>query len=220
MDDNAHDRLFGGLGIASVVLMLGGVAIGATGGREFATISSTPAQIASALEKPAGAAVWTGAYLELLSFGCFLAFAVWVCARLGGGLLGSIARSAATAYVAVSVAALAVGDTIEYRAGHGMGLQLGTALITLNEALFVVTWFLSAFFLLAVGRLALVSGRRRLGRSAIGIAAVSLVLTAVSLDNLGQLANMLWLAWIVVASVALARRDRTQTSVLAVPLEA
>jgi hypothetical protein len=220
MDDDAHDRLFGTLGIASVALMLAGVAIGATGGREFATISSTPAQITSALGKPAGAAVWAGAYLELLSFGCFLAFAVWVCARLGGGLLGSLARSAATAYAAVSVAALAVGDTIEYRAGRGMGLQLGSALITLNEALFIATWFLAAFFLLAAGPLAVASGRRRLGWSAIGIASVSLVLTAASPDNLGQLANLLWLAWILAASVALARRDRTQASTLALPLGA
>lgn len=220
MNEQTQDRLFAGFGVASVVTMLAGVAIGATGGREFATISSTPAQITRALAKPAGPAVWAGAYLELLSFGCFLAFAVWACAKLGGGLLGSIARAAATGYATVSIAALAVGDAIEYRAGHGMGLQLGSALITLNEALFVGTWFLAAFFLLSAGPLALTSGRRALGWSAIGIAVVSLVLTAVSLDNLGQMANMLWLIWIVVASVALARRDRTATAALAVPLQA
>jgi hypothetical protein len=40
-----------------------------------------------------------------------------------------------------------------------------------------------------------------------------------SLDNLGQLANMLWLIWIVAASVALARRDRTAAAALAVPVQ-
>jgi len=209
MNARTQDRLFAAAGIASVALMLAGVAIGAAGGREFATISSTPTQIADALAKPAGAAVWAGAYLELLSFGCFIAFAVWACAKLGGGLLGSVARACATGYATLSIAALAVGDTLEYRAGHGMGVQLGSALVTLNEALFVGTWFLAAFFLLAAGPLALGAGRRTLGWAAIGTAAVTLVLTAVSVDNLAQMANVLWLIWIVWASVALARGERS-----------
>jgi hypothetical protein len=205
MNERMHDRLFAASGIASVALMLAGVGIGATGGRQFATITSTPAEIADALASPAGAAVWAGAYLELLSFGCFLAFAVWACAKLGGGVLGQIARAAATSYVTVSVASLAVMDTIAYRGGHGMGLQLGTALITLNEALFAVTWVLSAFFLLAVGPLALQAGRRALGWSGIVVAAVILVVTPLSLDNLAQMVNLLWLLWVVVASIALVR---------------
>jgi len=216
MNEHTQNRLFGACGIASVVLMLAGVAIGAIGGREFATISSTPAQIVHALSKPAGAAVWAGAYLELLSFGCFLAFAMWACARLGGGLLGSIGRATATAYATLSIAALAVGDAIEYRAGHGVGVQLGSALITINEALYVGTWFLSVFFLLAAGPLALSSGRRALGWSALATAAITLVLTAVSLDNLGQMANFLWLIWIVWASLALARGERAPAGAAAV----
>ena len=43
----------------------------------------------------------------MLSFGFFLAFAVWACAKLGGGLLGPIARAAATGYATLSVASLA-----------------------------------------------------------------------------------------------------------------
>jgi hypothetical protein len=216
MNERTQDRLFAASGIASVLVMLAGVAIGATGGREFATISSTPAQIAYALAKPAGPAVWVGAYLELLSFGCFLAFAVWACAKLGGGLLGAIGRATATSYATVSIVALAVGDAIEYRAGHGVGVQLGSALITVNEALFVGTWFLAVFFLLAVGPLALMSDRRGLGWSAIGTAATILVLTAVSLDNLGQLSNVLWLIWIVGASIALGRGERAPRGSVAV----
>jgi hypothetical protein len=205
MNERMHDRLFAASGIASVALLLAGVGIGATGGRQFATITSTPAEIADALATPAGPAVWAGAYVELLSFGCFLAFAVWACAKLGGGLLGQIARSAATSYATVSVASLAVMDTIAYRGGHGMGLQLGTALITLNEALFVVSWILSAFFLLAVGPLALQAGRRVVGWSAIVVAAAVLVVTPLSLDNVAQLVNLLWLLWVAVASIALVR---------------
>jgi hypothetical protein len=215
MNERIHDRVFAALGIGSVVLMLGGVVVGAAGGREFATITTSPSDIADAIAKPAGAAAWAGAYIEVLSFGCFLAFAVWVCTRLGGGLLGQIGRAAATAYAGMSLASLAVMDTIAYRSGHGMGLQLGTALITLNEALFVMSWFLSAFFLLAVGPLALQSGRRAIGWSAVGIAAIVLVATPTSLDNVAQLANFLWLIWIVGASVVLARAPRVRVGAAA-----
>jgi hypothetical protein len=215
MDERLSDRLFAASGIGSVALMLAGVGIGAAGGRQFATISSTPADIADAVAHPAGVALWAGAYLELISFGLFLAFAAWACAKLGGGVLGQIARAAATSYATISVASLAVMDTIAYRSGHGMGLQLATTLITLNEALFVVTWFLSAVFLLAAGALALQAGRRALGWSAVAIASIILVVTPISLDNLAQMTNLLWLAWIVAASVALARRRPSRVGVVA-----
>jgi hypothetical protein len=217
MNERTQDRLFGAAGIGSVAVMLAGFGIGAAGGREMATISSSPAQIAKALASPAGTAVWAGAYVEMLSFGLFLAFATWACARLGGGLLSSVGRATATAYATLSIASLCLTDAIEYRSGQGMGLQLGTALITVNEALYVGTWFLAAFFLLAVGPLALASGRRALGLSAVGVAAITLVTTAASLDNLGQLANMLWLAWIVGASVTLARGERSPARAVALP---
>ncbi len=215
MDERLSDRLFAASGIGSVALMLAGVGIGASGGRQFATISSTPADIADAVAHPAGVAFWAGAYLELISFGLFLAFAAWACARLGGGVLGQLARAAATSYATISVASLAVMDTIAYRSGHGMGLQLATTLITLNEALFVVTWFLSAVFLLAAGALALQTGRQALGWSAVAIASIILVVTPISLDNLAQMTNLLWLAWIVAASVALARRRPSRVGTVA-----
>jgi hypothetical protein len=220
MNGRTQDRLFAGAGIGSVAVMLAGFGIAAAGGREFATISSTPGQITKALASPAGGAVWAGSYVELLSFGLFLAFAAWATAKLGGGLLGSIGRATATAYATLSIASLCLMGAIEYRAGHGMGLQLGTALITVNEALFVGTWFLAAFFLLAVAPLARASGRRVLGWSAVAIAAITLVTTAVSLDNLGQMANVLWLAWIVGASVSLARGEQRSAARVAVALEA
>ena len=205
MTDRFHDRLFAVSGVASVILMYAGVIIGALGGREFATITSSPQHIAHVLAKPAGAAVWVGAYVEVLSFGCFLAFAVWACARLGGGVLGQVARSAATSFVTLSLTSLGVLDAIAYRSGKGMGVQLGTALITVNEGLFVCTWFLASFFLLAIGSLALANGRRALGRSAIAIAVLQFVTTATSLDNLGQFSFTLFMLWIAYASISLAR---------------
>ncbi|HEV8250481.1 MAG TPA: hypothetical protein VGQ15_10955 [Gaiellaceae bacterium] len=216
MNERIQDRLFAGFGLVSVALMLAAVAIGSTGGdTRTLTISSTPEQVAHALAKPAGSAAWIGAYIELLSFGCFLAFAIWACAKLGGGLLGQIAAAAATSYTTVSIASLAVMDALTYRAGKGMSVQLGSTIVTLNEALYVCTWFLAVFFLLAAGPLALSAGRRALGGSAFAIAAIMLVTTASSLDNIGQMAFMLWLAWIVFASLTLARARRVSAEAVA-----
>jgi hypothetical protein len=220
MKERTQDLVFAACGVASVVVMLAGVAIGAAGGREFATATSSNAQITKALATPAGSSVWTGAYLELLSFGLFIAFAMWACAKLGGGILASIGRATATAYATLSIASLCLLDAIEYRAGHGIGLQLGRTLVTLNEALFVGTWFLAVFFLLAAAPLALASGRRLLGWSAIAVAAITLITTATSVDNLGQLANTLWLAWIVTASIALGHGQRTRQATAPIPQQA
>ena len=217
MNERTHDRLFAGCGIAFVVLTLVGAGIATLGGKTHnLTISSTPTQIAHAVAKPAGTAVWIGAYLELLSVGAFLPFAIWACAKLGGGLLGAIGRAAATGYATVTIASLGVMAAIAYRAGHGMGVQLATTLVTLNEALYVGTWFLTVFFLLAAGALSLTRMRRALGWSAIGVAALTLIGTAVSLENLGQMSGMLWFAWIVYASVAIARGKPAPAGAVAV----
>ncbi len=241
MNERALDRLFAGCGIAFVVLTLVAAGIATVGGKTHnLTISSTPTQIAHAVAKPAGTAVWIGAYLELLSVGAFLAFAVWACAKLGGGLLGAIGvgaflafavwacaklgggllgaigRAAATGYATVTIASLGVMAAIASRAGHGMGVQLATTLVTLNEAVYVATWFMSVFFLLAAGALALTQTRRALGWSAIGVATLTLIGTAVSLENLGQMSGMLWFAWIVYASIAIARGKPAPAGAVAV----
>jgi hypothetical protein len=46
----------------------------------------------------------------------FLAFATWACAKLGGGILGSIGRGAAIANVAVTMVSLGVLDAEAYLA--------------------------------------------------------------------------------------------------------
>lgn len=207
MTDTTHPRLFAAFGVGSVVAELAGIAIGAAGGRPFVTITSSPADVRSAYATSVGTAAWIGAYLELISFGMFLAFAIWACLRLGGGLLGAIAAAAATGYTTLSIGALGIGDALAYRAGHGMDVQLATTLTTLNEAVYVCTWFLAVFYLLAVAPMAIATGRRMIGWSAIGVSLLILVTTAVSLDNLGQMSNLLWLLWIVAASVSLARRS-------------
>jgi hypothetical protein len=210
-----RNTIFASFGVATVLVELASVAIGAIGNRAFVTITSSPADVQSAFAKPVTTAAWVSAYMEMLSVGLFLAFAVWACARLGGGLVGSIATGAAVAYAAVGTVGLAVGDALAYRSGHGMDLQLATAMMTLNQALFVASWFLSVFFLLAVAPLALAAGRSVIGWSAVCIAVVILVTTAVSLDNLGQMSNLLWLIWIAGTAIGLARPGRVEATAAA-----
>jgi hypothetical protein len=209
MTARLHDRLFAACGILFVVLELGGafIAMG-TGKTHSLTISSTTSDIASAIAHPVGTGTWVGAYMEIVSVCFFLAFAVWLTEKLGGGLLGSVARMAATANAAAGVVCLGIGDAISYEAGRGMTVPVARTLVTVNEAAYVCTWFVVAGFLAAVGILALRAGRRIIGWSALGIVVLTLVLTPLSLDNLGQLTQMLWLFWTVGVSIALARVPR------------
>ena len=216
MNARTHDRLFAGLGIASVVLALGGLFTGIAAGAPFVTLGSNSAKVASELAKPAATGVWIGAYIQVLSLGAFLAFAAWVTAQLGGGLLGTIARSAATGYATVTLVALCAWGAVDFRAGHGMGTQLATALVDVPEALLIGTWFLFAFFLLAIGALALTAARAALGWSAIAFAVITLVGAAMPTQDLGQWSGWLWYIWIVWASISLARAERAGTPVVAV----
>lgn len=218
MTARTQDRIFAACGIASVVVELVGtfIAMGKNTTHSLTWTSSTTA-IAHAFAKPASTVVWVGAYLEILSMGLFLAFAVWACAKLGGGILGSIGRSAAIANVAVTMVSLGLLDAEAYLAGRGLDLSAARALVTANGATFVATWFLSAFFLLAVAPLALGSGRKIVGWSAVGIAAFTLVAAAASPSNAGQFSVLLWLVWIVGTSVALARREAARVRLGAQP---
>ena len=134
--------------------------------------SSTPrADRPRASPHPAGTAVWVGAYLELLSFGCFLAFAIWACTQARRRPPRRDRRRGRHRLRHAQHRLARLVDAIEYRAGHGIGLQLATHADHRQRGLYVGTWFLSAFFLLAAAPLALASGRRALGWSAIAIAA-------------------------------------------------
>jgi hypothetical protein len=91
MNERRQDRLFAICGIASAVLVHVGLFVGVAGGQAFVNLGSSPAKVAQALANPAGTGVWVGAYLDLLGYGAFPAFAVWATAKLGGGVLGAVA---------------------------------------------------------------------------------------------------------------------------------
>ncbi len=156
--------------------------------------------------------------MELLSFGMFLAFAIWAASGSEAGCWARSPARAATGYTTLSIGALGIGDALAYRAGHGMDVQLATTLSTSTKRSTCAPWFLAVFYLLAVAPMAIAAGRRMVGVSAIGVSLVILATTAASLDNLGQMSNFLWLLWIIGTSVSLARDSRTEVTQTTVAL--
>lgn len=207
MNTRKSDRIFAALGIGFVVLTLAGVAFASDlhGG----SLTDSTAKIAARIAKPVPSTDWIGGYLEMLSVGCFLAFASWATARLGGGYLGQLARTAAAAYAAVIVASLGIMYGMGYAQGHGISVPVARAFDAVDKGVYVGSWFLAAFFLLAIGALAVGASRRRLGWSAIGAGVLTLVATP-SIDNFGELAVFLFFFWVVGASIALGRGDESR----------
>ena len=203
-----RDRWFALAGIAGVVLELVGTFVQMSSKNTHSlTWSSSTSAIAKAFAQPATTVVWVGAYLEILAMGLILVFALWAARKLGGGLLGSIASGFAVANLAVSLISLALLDAAAYLAGGQLPVETARVIVVVNGAAFITTWFLAAFYLLAVAPLALAAGRRGVGWSAAAIAVFTLVGTAASPQNAGQFSSMLWLFWVVGASIALVRRE-------------
>ncbi len=214
MNEPTNDRFFAGAGIASVVLTLVGALVAMIGGKTHElTVETSTAKLARDLAVPASTATWVGAYVELIGTVLFLCFAVWACLRLGRDVWSMIGIAAATAYTAVTVAALALMDAISYRAGHGIGTPLARMIVTVNEAMYVTTWFLFALFLVAAAILALAAGRRLLSMSAAAIAAFTLAAAPLSFNGIGQASEMLFFAWTVGASITLLRRQPQRAAV-------
>lgn len=208
MTARLHDRLYALCGILFVVLELGGAFIAMGSGKTHSlTVSSTTSDIAKALAHPVGTGIWVGAYMEIVSVVFFLAFAAWVTEKLGGGLLGSVARLVAAANAGAVVVSLGIGDAISYGAGRGLTVPVAHGLVIANEAAYVCSWFVVAGFLAVVGLLALRAGRRITAWSAFAIVALTLVLTPASVDNLGQITQLLWPLWVLGVSIAFVRRE-------------
>jgi hypothetical protein len=208
MNLQLRDRWFAAMGIAGVVLELVGTFVQMSSKNTHSlTWSSSSAAIAKAFAHHAATVVWVGAYLEIVAMGLLLAFAIWAARRLGGGLLGSIASGFAVANLAVSLVSLALLDAAAYLAGGQLPVATARVIVVVNGAAFITTWFLNAFYLASVAPLALAAGRRIVGWSAVAIAVFTLVGTAASPGNAGQFSSMLWLFWIVGASIALVRRE-------------
>jgi hypothetical protein len=201
---NNEDRLtrLGPLsGLLFVVLELGGVAVGAAGGRAMVALGDPTAKILDAYSAHVGAGVWIGAYMELASLAAFAVFAAWLF-RAARGPLATAGLVAAGVYVAITVVALVVGDVVEYGSAHGMEQQTLLGLFDLQSGLFFSTWGIASAFLV------LVPSTGWLRRSALVIAGLQLIAMAAPTAGPSQLPNLLFMIWVAVAGIALARRPQ------------
>lgn len=192
-------------GALFVVMELVGVAVSSAGGRSMATIADSKSKILDSFSHGIGTGYWVGSYLEFASLAAFALFAVWLF-RSQRGPLATIGVVTAAIYVATTIAALIAGDAIAYGSGHGLTGQSELALFYLQSGFFVATWGIAAAFLV----LAPASGWLR--RSAIAIAALLVVALALPQGGPSQMPNLLFMIWVVVASVSMARRPAASPS--------
>ena len=186
-------------GALFVVLQLAGVAISSAGGRSMATISDSKSKIVDSFSHQISAGYWAGAYLEFASVAAFALFAVWMF-RERRGPLATAGLLTAAVYVAITIAALVVGDAIAYGSGHGLATQPLLALFYLQCGLFFATWGIAAAFLV----LAPAAGWMR--RTAIVTAALLVLALALPQGGPSQFPNMLFLIWTLAASISMMRR--------------
>jgi hypothetical protein len=182
-------------GVVFVVLELAGVVIGSAGGRSTAALGDPQSKIVKSFHDPVGTGVWVGAYLELASLAAFALFAVWLFRERRGAL----ATTVVTTYLVTTVAALVAGDALAYGSAHGLGDQALLALFYLQSGLFFATWGIGAAFLL----LAPADGWMR--RTAVAIGVLLLIAMAFPTGEASQFPNMLFLIWMLAASVKLSR---------------
>ena len=160
--------------------------------------------------------VWVGLGMEVFATLLLLAFVVRAAAAVrpadAGGLLARAALGAGIVNVAVTFASFGFFAARYAGSGHGLDAQSITLLAYLNWGSYFMTWPSMAVF---VGAIA--AGALRTGAVAGWVAWAGVVAAAAGLIgcadpfNLGQLAQLLGLAWIAVASIALAVRHAGAT---------
>jgi len=188
-------------GVVFVVLELAGVIIGSAGGRSMAALGDPQSKIVRSFHDPVGAGVWVGAYLELAALAAFALFAVWMFRERRGPLSSAVV----TTYVATTIVALVAGDALAYGSAHGLGDQSLLTLFYLQSGLFFATWGIAAAFLL------LVPADGWMRRTAVAIGVLLLVAMAFPTGGPSQFPNMLFLIWVLAASVVAARPLRRST---------
>jgi hypothetical protein len=200
-------------GVFFVVLEIAGVIVGSAGGRSMAALGDPTSKIVKSFSDPIGTGVWVGAYLELVSLVPFALFAIWMF-RGRRGPLATAGVVVAAVYVATTIAALVAGDVVAYGQSHGLGDQALLTLFYLQSGLFFATWGIAALFLLV----APVAGWLRY--SAVAIAALLLVALAFPTGGASQFPNLMFLIWVLAASIKMARRTATAPAPAAVGIAA
>ena len=210
-------RLGAACGLAHVVLEFVGFGIGAASGSYAIDSYSSTAEIAKAIAQPATIGGWIGAYLEVVAFLAFIAFAarLWATLRRAEGepaWLAATALGAGLLFVGLTLVAFAAGGAAYYRAGHGLDVQVARALSDVGQACFILTWAVGAVFL-GASALVILGWRalpRWLGWSAALLALTLLAAVAVPTSTLAMIPVFLFYGWLVAASIVLLREPAAE----------
>jgi hypothetical protein len=210
-------RAAGLAAIAAPLLVVSGLVVAVAAGRPETTLQSTDAEVAAALREAAGAGVWAGAAMEAAGLLLLLVFA-------GGAAQAAVAREArvkllsdagllaAAAFVAVSLAALAVGGLVSEAAGPGADLVAAGVLNDLWGGLYALSWAPCGAFLVLLGLALRRSGALPAPVAVAGVAigAASLAATAAPASQAGQAVAFLPWLWLLAAGVVLVRPETTK----------
>ena len=218
MSDHTIPRPSAACGIAATVLVFAGLIVSVAAGRPETTLSSSNAEIKAALAEPASAGVWIGGALEAAGLLALLLFAAGLARAVRrdttSSTLATAGTHAASAFVAVSLAALAVGNLVADQAGPGGDLTAAGVLNDLWGGLYALSWAACGAFLLFTG--AGLRGSAALPKgmptAAIVIGAASLVLSAAPESGAGQAVGFLPWLWFLVAGGMLLRRADARVS--------
>lgn len=203
-------RCAGAFGLASVVGLLAGLALI---GPSDATLSASPESIVEWYETSDAARVYAGGYVQVLALLCFLPFAARLVRLLRRGehpdsAAATTALCGAGAYVAASLTpGMAAGAAALWIAQHAPDPSTVYALNHLRTFSFQMSLMAWAVFFGAVAGSAL-AGRtlpRWLAVAAAVVAAALLVGVAGAYDHWHDLASLLWLVWVLAASLWLLR---------------
>ena len=165
---------------------------------------------------------WAGGYIEVLAllfFVCFLA-SLWSFlhrAEGANGVLATTTLGAGLVAVAVKFAGFPAAATLSFRASEGVDSQLAAALMDMNNFSFVLTGALNAVVLMGTAAIVIqtLALPRWLGWSAVVIALGLLAGGAAATSGTIFLPMLLYLVWVVVASVILFRRTKEDGTVAA-----
>jgi hypothetical protein len=203
------------LGIAAVVLMMGGLAIEAPAD---AVNSNPAADIVGYFTGGDLPRKFTGGLVVCLGFLLFLPFAATVTSRLRGaaaaGMLAPTAQMAATAYVIISLAPGQAAGAAALWLGRS-GSADPAAVLALNDLRafsFYVSLLALAAFLIAVGAAVVTGGGlpRWAGWAALAVGATVAVGVPVAQTGLAEIASLLGLVWMIAVAVTLLRRPTAE----------
>ena len=202
-------RIGAGFGLASVVLLMAGFALIASAD----AVHTNPAEsIVGFYSDPDQTLKYAGGLISCTGLLVLLPFVATMAGRVRD-LPGSTAQLAGAAYVFLCLPSQAAGAAALWIGARGGDASSIVALNAMRAFTYYTALLALAGFLVAVGIGGLSSGRlaRWMSWSAIAVGATLAVGVAVAQTGLADIASLLALAWIVVASVALLRRPEAVT---------